>query len=153
MIDQLEEAFTPEVTDSATFLRRIASCRNEHPDLALAMTVRADFYPQLMVSPLWELVAPNRVDVTPLSGPALKTAIREPAARVGAVIDEALVAQLANETEGQPGLMPFLQETMRAIWDATRGSTSVPTAGKGLRPTPSLACARRSAGTPTMRWS
>ena len=58
---------------------------------ALVLTLRADFYPDLMTSLLWPVDASQRVEVAPLRGEALSEAIRKPAADVGVRLEEGLV--------------------------------------------------------------
>ena len=81
------------------------------------VTMRADFYPNAMESALWPRMAASRVEIVPPHGDELREAIREPALARRVVVDEALVERLAAETEGQPGLLPFLQEALVALWD------------------------------------
>ncbi len=127
VVDQLEQAFgvAPPLTDGSDepvldvgtrFLNAIVEQRRLDPELHIIVTVRADFYGQLMVSPVWTLVELDLVPITPLTGGALEQAIREPAGQLGVVIADSLVVRLASETEGQPGLMPFLQEALRKLW-------------------------------------
>ena len=84
-----------------------------------------------------------------LTGHGLREAIRAPARARRVVVAEALVERLAAETEGQPGLLPFLQETLVTLWarSTTACSRSRPTparaTGPGRRP-----CSRRFAGSP-----
>ena len=47
----------------------------------------------------------------------MREAIRQPARQCGVVVEAALVERLIAETEGQPGLLPFLQEALVGLWD------------------------------------
>lgn len=122
IVDQLEQAL-PSIHGTATtddpgrqFLASIVEHRRTDPHLAVIVTVRADFYEQLMTSPIWPLVELDLLPIAPLAGDALKDAIRLPARALGVEYHEPLLIELAHETEGQPGLMPFLQETLRRLW-------------------------------------
>jgi WD40 repeat protein len=116
VVDQFEEVFSGSAEHGPALLDTLVERRASDPGLHVILTVRADFYSELMGHPLWTELAPTRVEVPPLAGEALREAIREPAAHSGVVIDGALVERLAAETEGQPGLMPFLQEAIRSAW-------------------------------------
>jgi hypothetical protein len=116
VVDQFEEVFSGSAEHGPALLDTLVERRASDPGLHVVLTVRADFYSELMGHPLWTELAPTRVEVPPLAGEALREAIREPAARSGVGIDGALVERLAAETEGQPGLMPFLQEAIRSAW-------------------------------------
>ena len=119
VVDQLEEIFAPDIKDGPAFeaeLTRLLDDSRFH----LLVTIRADFYPNLMSGSLWSSITRSRVEVVPLSGPRLRAVIRAPARERGVVVAESLVERLAAETEGQPGLQPFLQETLVSLWDGLR---------------------------------
>lgn len=117
VVDQLEELYAPAVADPREFEDALAALLDD-PDIHVVVTVRADFYPNLMSGHLWPLVNKCRVEVVPLTGDGLREAIRAPARARRVVVAEALVERLAAETEGQPGLLPFLQETLVTLWGA-----------------------------------
>ncbi len=83
----------------------------------MILTLRADFYPDLMNSYLWPVDASQRVEVAPLRGESLREAIERPAADVGVRIEDKLVGQLLADAADEPGALPLLQETMRLLWD------------------------------------
>jgi WD40 repeat protein len=115
VIDQYEECYTSGADDPDDFERELVELLDD-PAIHVVVTVRADFYPQLMSGRLWPLVNKSRVEVVPLSGDALREAVRAPARHCDVVVEGALVERLAAETEGQPGLLPFLQETLVTLW-------------------------------------
>jgi WD40 repeat protein/RecA/RadA recombinase len=118
VVDQLEAIYTPAATggdESASFESSLERMVDE-PLVHVLVTVRADFYPQLMSGRIWSLVNGSRVELVPLTGDSLREAIRAPARTRRVVIEDALVERLAAETEGQPGLLPFLQETLVTLW-------------------------------------
>ena len=117
VVDQLEELYAPAIADPREFEDAFAALLDD-PDIHVVVTVRADFYPNLMSGHLWPLVNRCRVEVVPLAGHGLREAIRAPARARRVVVAEALVERLAAETEGQPGLLPFLQETLVTLWGA-----------------------------------
>src|SRR5262249_2576044 len=83
--------------------------------------VRADFYPDLMASPLWREIQNNRVEVTPLGEEGLRKAITEPAAHVGVAIAGELVERLGHDAPGQPGGLPPVQGTPARPWRRREG--------------------------------
>ena len=116
VIDQFEELFTNDPAEITAFTAELERLHDEEPDLYLIISLRADFYGSVMSSSVWPLVARNRVELSPLSGAGLREAICGPARQVGVVIEGSLVERLAGEMENQPGLLPFLQETLRRLW-------------------------------------
>jgi WD40 repeat protein/class 3 adenylate cyclase/energy-coupling factor transporter ATP-binding protein EcfA2 len=117
LVDQFEEVFTQaERGEQARFIAALQALRAPE-NCALILTLRADFYPDLMTSYLWPVDASQRVEVAPLRGEALRVAIERPAADVGVRIEHSLVNQLLADAADEPGALPLLQETMRLLWD------------------------------------
>ena len=76
----------------------------------------ADFYTNLMDSPVWATVRNHRSgDHTP-RGNALRDAIALPARDVGGELDSALVQRLLSDAGDEPGVLPFIQETLVMFW-------------------------------------
>ena len=116
LVDQFEEVFTQaEREEQARFIAALQALRAPE-SCALIVTLRADFYPDLMTSSLWPVDASQRVEVAPLRGEALREAIQRPAADVGVRIEENLVSQLLADAADAPGALPLLQETMGLLW-------------------------------------
>ena len=78
--------------------------------------MRADFYPDLMTSDLWPIDLPQRLEVVPLQGQALRQAIQQPAQQVGVYPEGELIERLLADAAGEPGVLPLLQETMVLLW-------------------------------------
>jgi len=117
LVDQFEEVFTQaEREERARFIAALQALRAPE-NCALILTLRADFYPDLMTSYLWPVDASQRVEVAPLRGEALREAIQRPAADVGVRIEDSLVNQLLADAADEPGALPLLQETMGLLWD------------------------------------
>jgi signal transduction histidine kinase len=117
IVDQLEEAFV-EVGDDErrSFLSTLSHlCR--HPRCVPIITMRADFYPDLMTSEMWTLARDARVEVTPLHRDHLREAIVRPAATVGVYLQPALTERLLADAAEEPGVLPFVQEAMVLLWD------------------------------------
>src|SRR5262249_5160754 len=124
-------------------------------------TVRADFYADLMTSPLWEQIQAHRAEVTPLSEAGLRRAIVRPAELAGVAVEAALIERLLADAAGEPGVLPLIQETLVLLWERlerrflpmrayealvlTRGAYSAP---DGAEPTGlQVAIARRADAT------
>jgi WD40 repeat protein len=134
VVDQFEELFTfanpekgtgtPEIGRQREIefiaalkaLRALGSC-------AVVLTMRADFYHDLMSSALWPVEEGARVEIAPLQGDALCAAIEEPAADVGVEIEERLLERLLADAADQPGSLPLLQETLVLLWGRIEGRT------------------------------
>ena len=85
----------------------------------MALTVRADFYAELMGTPLWPQIKANRVDVGPLDEAGLREAIYRPAETVGVYVESALVERLASDAvEARSlGILPLVQEVLVQLWE------------------------------------
>lgn len=124
VVDQLEEVFArpAAVVDFWRALEAVVSrdvdARDSapRPVVRCALTVRADFYPQLMGSPLWPVVRDRRLELVPMSGRSLARAVLAPAEAVGVYVASPLVERLVEDADGQPGALPFLQETLVLLW-------------------------------------
>jgi WD40 repeat protein len=120
IVDQFEELFTvsrdqtPE--DEQPFQDTLAKLATA-PDSFVVLTARADFYPDLMASPLWPLVQAHRAEVLPLGKDGLRRAIVKPAERVGVYVEAALVERLAADAAGEPGVLPLVQQTLVLLWE------------------------------------
>lgn len=117
IIDQLEEVFTTaSKEESVRFLRCISTLR-ESTSLTVLLVLRADFFPDLMLSALWPVDASERVELAPLHGEALRRAIRLPAQTCGVFLEDALIERLMADASDEPGALPLLQATLELLWD------------------------------------
>ena len=117
IIDQLEELFTQsDKPTQAAFIARLKSLRAENR-CTIVVTMRADFYPDLMNSDLWPLDPSERVEIAPLRGASLAEAIGKPADQVGVYLEAGLVERLLADAADEPGVLPLVQETMVLLWD------------------------------------
>jgi WD40 repeat protein len=116
VVDQLEEVFAQANRgEQVAFFDRLRVLRDD-VRCVLLVTVRADFYAELMTCPLWPLGPGERFEVVPLAGAALARAIQEPAADVGVHLQSELVQRLVDDAAGEPGVLPFVQETLVLLW-------------------------------------
>ena len=115
-IDQFEELFTQApAADAQTFLDCLTALHG-HPNLHILLTVRADFYPELMGCSLWSEIKANRLDLPPLGRAELAAANVQPAAQVGVSVDPLLVERLTADAAGEKGSLPLVQECLRLLW-------------------------------------
>lgn len=78
--------------------------------------MRADFYQDLMNSPLWPVDRSQIMDIAPLRGEALRRAITGPAEAVGVCLEEGLTDRLVVDAANEPGALPMLQEALVLLW-------------------------------------
>jgi WD40 repeat protein len=116
VVDQFEELFTVAETGGVAFQERLLRL-SQMPDVFVVLTVRADFYANLMGSVLWREVQAHRVEVAPLDEHGLREAILEPAEGVGVFVEAALVERLVGDAGREPGMLPFVQETLVLLWE------------------------------------
>ncbi|HEU5100987.1 MAG TPA: TIR domain-containing protein [Roseiflexaceae bacterium] len=116
LVDQFEESFTVAGAEAQTFQQELARI-TAIPSCNVVLTVRADFYADLMTSPLWGAIQAHRFEVTPLDEDALRQAIVRPAEQVGVAVEAALVERLVADAAGEPGVLPLIQETMVLLWE------------------------------------
>jgi WD40 repeat protein len=120
IVDQLEEAFAlASAADAAAFFAALHALAGE-PRCALLFTLRADFFAELMQSPLWRDGGVAHVDVGPLRGDGLRAAIERPARDVGVYLEGALIERLLGDVAAAPGALPLLQEALVQLWEHRR---------------------------------
>ncbi|BAZ27643.1 WD-repeat protein [Cylindrospermum sp. NIES-4074] len=115
IIDQFEEVFTLAQEQAAPFQETLLHLLTV-PNCYVILTVRADFYPELMGSPLWHKIQSHRLEVVPLNAVGLRQAITKPAENVGVFLEPALVERLVIDAANEPGVLPLIQETLVLLW-------------------------------------
>lgn len=116
VVDQFEEVFTLAEAEAAPFQEALLRLI-EVPDCYLILTVRADFYPEMMSSLVWPQVRSHRFEILPLDDPGLRQAILRPAEDVGVFVEASLVERLITDAAGEPGVLPLIQETLVLLWE------------------------------------
>ncbi len=114
--DQFEEAFTIGREQATAFQQRLGEVAASDR-CWVVITARADFYADLMASPLWDEVRANRVEIAPLGTRELREAIVRPAENAGVHVDPALVERLVADASGEPGVLPLVQEALVLSWE------------------------------------
>lgn len=123
-IDQFEEVFTlADASEARQFLNALHDLVGT-PHLYVLLTVRADFYPDLMaMGALWNAIKANRLELTPLGDDELWAAIVQPAAKVGVTVEDALAVALIADAAGESGVLPLVQEALVLLWEKVEKRT------------------------------
>lgn len=116
VIDQFEEVFTQVSQETIPFQQALLELA-EIPNVYLVLTVRADFYSDLMTSVLWRKIQAHRLEIVPLDEAGLRQSILKPAEDVGVFIEPALLERLVTDAKGEPGVLPLIQETLVLLWE------------------------------------
>ncbi|WP_299487631.1 TIR domain-containing protein [Acaryochloris sp. IP29b_bin.137] len=116
VVDQFEEVFAQAEQEKANFQQALLRLI-EIPNLYIILTVRADFYPDLMESPLWPKIQFSRMEIIPLNPSNLHEAIIQPAKDAGVFVEAILAERLVADAVGEPGVLPLIQETLVLLWE------------------------------------
>lgn len=131
VVDQFEEVFTFSIESKNAFQELLLTLL-QRPNCYVVLTVRADFYADLMISPLWSEIRLHREEILPLRAEGLRAAILGPVQhvdvyqnrvwkkKVSVFLEDRLVNQLVQEAEGEPGVLPLVQETLVLLWTKRR---------------------------------
>ena len=123
VVDQFEELFAVTGRDApaASQFQEALAALAQQPGCHVMITARADFYPDLMASPLWPHIQQHRYEVLALGDDELRRAIARPAERAGVHIESALVERLVHDAAGEPGALPLMQEVLVYLWEELEG--------------------------------
>lgn len=124
-VDQFEELYTlARRQDREAFLARLAPClRSDAERIRVVLTVRADFYDELLLDPaIGAWAADHTVAMSPLPPEEIEAAIAGPAARVGVGIGSHVTATIVERIAGRPGSLPLLQFTLTELFRTRDGS-------------------------------
>lgn len=115
VVDQFEELFTLGAGQAKVFIAELTALTKK-PNAHVVITVRTDFYGELITSDLWSEIRSHRLEIAPLDELGLRAAIVKPAEDVGVFIESALVERLVTGSLDQPGVLPFVQEILVRLW-------------------------------------
>ncbi len=125
LIDQFEEVFAQveEEADRKLFLDSLTTATTEDTSrLTVVITLRADFYDRpLLYEGFGALVRECSEVILPLTGQELQAAIKNPAERVGLVIEPELLAAVVADVNQQPGALPLLQYALTEVFERRKG--------------------------------
>jgi WD40 repeat protein len=118
VVDQFEEVFAPGQEKSEPLCLALRGLLDVER-VAVVLTVRADFYAELMGTSLWPQIKANRVDVGPLDEAGLREVIYRPAETAGVYVESALVERLVSDAveARSPGILPLVQEVLVQLWE------------------------------------
>lgn len=120
IIDQLEQALSPQVPSSET--SRLLHCLSEVVQdsslpLHLVVSLRADQLEALQAYPHFQaLVHQARLNLPPMAYEAIKATVVKPLEKVGLRYDANLIYTLMLDVVGAPGELPLLQLALQELW-------------------------------------
>ncbi len=134
VVDQLEEIFThgAPLAERQAFLRQLWELSADpQTGTSVIVTLRVDFIGQCGELSLdeaglrFDRVAydeAHRVFIAQLGQKQLRTAIEEPARRVGLQLEEGLVSRILQDVGSEPGALPVLEYTLDLLWQGRKGT-------------------------------
>ncbi|MCC8243058.1 nSTAND1 domain-containing NTPase [Saccharothrix luteola] len=128
VVDQFEELFTlcSEPAERTAFIDELLDAAlGEGRVATVVLGVRADFYGHCATHPgLVEVLGQGaQVLVGPMTRDELRSAITQPAARAGLIVERELVATLLAEIADEPGGLPLLSHALVETWRRRRGGS------------------------------
>lgn len=121
VIDQFEEVFTRAVdtAEREHLLQSLYAAVSEpRSPVHVILTLRADFYDRPLLHPDFGRLMRARTEVVlPLTAEELADAIRKPAERAGARLEEGLVTAIVADVAEQPGALPMLQYALTELFE------------------------------------
>ena len=127
-IDQFEEVFTQVEKDTAeTFIAILATTTTIKDGRAIILfSMRSDFVTNCASYPnLNNLLNQQFIQIGAMQPEELVKAIALPAMHVGLRIDPALVSQIIDEMEGEPGVLPLMQFALKDLFDSQQEKSNV----------------------------
>ena len=126
VVDQMEELYTPAFTAyQRKAFEQALLAKITNPDIMVILALRTDFYANLMDSQLWDTVKGKLLALPPLRGEPLRAAIAQPARNVGVELDADLVERLLADAGDEPGVLPFVQETLLMLWGSAQNNLRI----------------------------
>lgn len=119
VIDRLEALFHPACEERDAFLEALNTLRSL-TQCKLLFVLRADFYGELMSSPLWQHAQSAQVQISPIQGNSLADTLQSMNS-----LEPALIERLVADCREAPGAMPLLQDMLVTLWRDSPGSSSL----------------------------
>ncbi len=125
VVDQFEEVFTlchdeaerKQFVSNLLYAASVPGGRNH-----FVLTMRADFYQKCAAYPIFAaLITAHQFLVSPMNVEGLRTAIQEPAWRVGLEFEPGLIDTVLDDIASQPGALPLLEHALMELWERRRG--------------------------------
>lgn len=135
VIDQFEELFLPTSDKAAIAARELfircltEAVKEPGTPLGIVVGLRADAMDELIPhESLKTLIEANSIVVAPMTYDQIKAVVREPAKKMGIELDPTMLYTLAIDTNGAPGELPLIQQTLLELWrrrdSSERGGTA-----------------------------
>jgi len=118
LADQFEEVFalSPD-SERMPFIGCLARLVNGASPVTLLLTLRADFYDQLLRSQLGQLVKFGQAIVLPMSRAELESAITKPAEAIGLQLEPGLTDRILEESADIEQPLPLLEFALTQLWE------------------------------------
>jgi hypothetical protein len=116
--DQFEELYTQSLeSERQPFLDALLTACSYAPAFTVVLTLRADFYGYaLSYRPLSDALQGAVLNLGPMSGEELRSAIAQPAAHMQVELENGLTNKLINAMGEQPGRLPLLEFALTQLW-------------------------------------
>jgi WD40 repeat protein len=129
VVDQFEELFTlakdspDNVSNTSRFINNLLGVvHSKNSRLHIIVTLRLDFLDRCFAyRGLLELLQSHMILLGNLSRESLRQAILLPAQRVGALFEKGLLEIILRDFANQTGSLPFLQQSLKELWDRRSG--------------------------------
>jgi hypothetical protein len=95
--------------------------------LTVVLALRADYYDRPLLHPEFaHAFIPGVVNALPMTATELEAVVVRPAERAGAVVEQALLAELVADAGDRPGALPLLEYALTELFDQqTKGSLTL----------------------------
>ncbi len=125
VVDQWEELYTNCKSDNQRnrfIMELLESTSRENSPLSVVLTVRWDFYGQILNHRLLlDRLQHSRLDLGPMNRDELRSAIEEPGNKVGLTFQDGLADRILDDAGDEPGRLPLLEFVLEELWKSRRG--------------------------------
>jgi len=126
VVDQFEEVFTScqDMAERDRFVAGLCAIAQDGTDRRVVLGIRADFIARCARHPaLVAAMSERTILIGPLRDKELREAITGPAALAGLSVERALITQVLNDADGQPGALPLISHALLETWRQRRSTT------------------------------
>jgi WD40 repeat protein len=119
LADQFEEAFALTLdSERVQFITCMCNLIDGISEVTLILTLRADFYDQLLRSQLGQRVKFGQVTVLPMSDKELGSAITKPAESIGLLLEPGLAERILEECADIEQPLPLVEFALTQLWES-----------------------------------
>lgn len=125
-IDQFEDLFSSQTSKNKEFTRDLLSLVEDFFNVTIIITVRSDFYSDLLQSGFDSWLEAGQVNTSRISSEEMKESILKPAEGVGLRLEPGLAQLIVDDlstTTKNP--LPLLQFTLTRLWELEHGSNAL----------------------------